>query len=59
MMIYRCKTCGHETWMADAPPARSRLPDHPQAQQQKQPQAEKKPEGQEPEQVHRVSPSLT
>ena len=35
------------------------FPDHPQAQQQQQPQAEKKPEGQEPEQVHRVSPSLT
>jgi DNA-directed RNA polymerase subunit RPC12/RpoP len=41
-MIYRCKTCGDEMWVKEAPPARSRLPDQPQAQQQQQPQQDDK-----------------
>jgi len=42
-MIHRCKHCVHDTWMADAPPARNRLPDQPQVQQQQQPQAKESP----------------
>ena len=57
-LIYHCKPCGYQTWVADAPTARSRLPEQPQAQQQQQPQPEKMPEGQEPEYVPRVSPLL-